>query len=131
MGYKTRVSPVGPNRDRDIFASPTASARRTRGIFVEVKHRSGAMGALAVRSFLGGRRPGDRCLNISTGGFARDAMYEADWASVPISLLDLDDLVTLALEHYERLDVEAQRLLPLKRLYSLLASVDVPSRSCA
>ena len=117
MGYKTRVSPVGPDRGRDIFASPDGLGLEDPRIFVEVKHRSGAMGAPAVRSFLGGRRPGDRCLYISTGGFARDAMYEADRASVPISLLDLDDLVTLALEHYERLDVEGQRLLPLKRLY--------------
>lgn len=47
----------------------------------------------------------------------RDAKYEADRAAVPLSLLDLDDLVALALELYDVLDVEAKRLLALKRLY--------------
>ncbi|WP_208852362.1 restriction endonuclease [Roseomonas genomospecies 6] len=117
MGYKTRVSPVGPDRGRDIFASPDGLGFEDPRIFVEVKHRSGAIGAPTVRSFLGGRRPGDRCLYVSTGGFARDAKYEADRAAVPLSLLDLDDLVALALEHYDTLDVEAKRLLALKRLY--------------
>ncbi|TWA89850.1 restriction system protein [Azospirillum brasilense] len=117
MGYKTRVSPVGPDRGRDIFASPDGLGLEDPRIFVEVKHRSGAIGAPTVRSFLGGRRPGDRCLYVSTGGFARDAKYEADRAAVPLSLLDLDDLVALALEHYDALDVEAKRLLALKRLY--------------
>ena len=86
-------------------------------IFVEVKHRSGPIGAPSVRSFLGGRRPGDRGLYVSTGGFARDAKYEADRAPIPLSLLDFDDLVALALEHYDGLDVDSKRLLPLKRLY--------------
>ncbi|WP_449226837.1 restriction endonuclease [Azospirillum argentinense] len=117
MDYKTRVSPVGPDRGRDIFASPDGLGLEDPRIFVEVKHRSGAIGAPTVRSFLGGRRPGDRCLYVSTGGFAHDAKYEADRAAVPLSLLDLDDLVALALEHYDALDVEAKRLLALKRLY--------------
>ena len=117
MGYKTRISPPGPDRGRDIFASPDGLGLEDPRIFVEVKHRGGAMGAPDVRSFLGGRRPGDRCLYVSTGGYAKDAMYEADRAAVPISLLDLNDLVALALEHYSGLDVETQRLLPLKRLY--------------
>lgn len=53
----------------------------------------------------------------STGGFAHDAKYESDRTAVPLSLLDRDDLVALALEHYDVLDVEAKRLLALKRLY--------------
>ncbi|MFD1624384.1 restriction endonuclease [Azospirillum griseum] len=97
--------------------SPDGLGLEDPRIFVEVKRRSGAIGAPTVRSFLGGRRPGDRCLYVSTGGFARDAKYEADRAAVPLSLLDLDDLVALALERYDALDVEAKRLLALKRLY--------------
>ena len=117
MGYKTRVSPVSPDRGRDIFASPDGLGLEDPRIFVEVKHRSGPIGAPSVRSFLGGRRPGDRGLYVSTGGFARDAKYEADRAPIHLSLLDLDDLVALALEHYDGLDVDSKRLLPLKRLY--------------
>ncbi|SMH58570.1 restriction endonuclease [Azospirillum agricola] len=117
MGYKTRVSAIGPDRGIDIFASPDGLGLQEPRIFVEVKHRSGAIGAPLVRSFLGGRRLGDRGLYVSTGGFTREARYEAERSTIPLSLLDLDDLVALALEHYDALDVDAKPLLALKRLY--------------
>ena len=50
------------------------------------------MGADALRTFLGGRQPGDRCLYVSTGGFSKEARYEADRANVPIKLIDLPKL---------------------------------------
>lgn len=31
--------------------------------------------------------------------------------------MDLDDLVRALLEHYERMDIDTQRLLPLRKLY--------------
>ena len=36
-----------------------------------------AMGAQEIRSFLCGRHPGDKGLYVSTGGFSKDAHYEA------------------------------------------------------
>jgi restriction system protein len=55
MGYKTRVSPSGPDQGKDIVASPDGLGFENPRIVVEVKHRSAAMGAQAIRSFLGGR----------------------------------------------------------------------------
>ena len=46
-----------------------------------------------MRSFIGGLRAGDRGLYVSTGGFTKEARYEADRANVPIRLLDLDGFV--------------------------------------
>ena len=66
MGYKTRVAGDGPDRGVDIFASPDGLGLQEPRIFVAVKHRNGQMGAPAIRSFLGGREPGDRCLYVST-----------------------------------------------------------------
>lgn len=117
MGYKARVSPAGPDRGYDIFASPDGLGLEDPRVFVEVKHRAGRMGSKEIRSFLGGRSPSDKCLYVSTGGFTKDARYEADRASVPIRLLDLADLRALLLEHYERLDPEAAALVPLRRIY--------------
>jgi len=34
-----------------------------------------------------------------------------------VALMDLDDLVKSLLDHYERLDIDAQRLIPLRKLY--------------
>ena len=117
MGYKTRITPVGPDRGVDVMASPDGFGFESPRIVVEVKHRSGAIGAQQVRSFLGGRHPDDKGLYVSTGGFTKDARYEADRASIPLTLLDLGGLVEALLLHYEELDIEGRNLLPLKKLY--------------
>lgn len=118
MGYKTRVSPPGPDGGHDIFASPDGLGLEEPRIFVEVKHRSSTqIGAPEIRSFLGGRRTGDRCLYVSTGGFTKDAKSEAQRASVPLTLVDLGQLRELLVDYYEKLDPETQQLVPLKRLY--------------
>lgn len=117
MGFKTRVSPVGTDRGKDIVASPDGFGFRDPRIVVEVKHRNGQMGAPALRSFLGGRHPGDRGLYVSTGGFSKDALYEAERAQVPMTLWTLDDLVRAMIEHYDQMDTETKRLVPLKRIY--------------
>lgn len=117
MGYKTNVSPVGPDRGKDIVASPDGFGFESPRIVVEVKHRKGAMGSQAIRSFLGGRHKDDKGLYVSTGGFSKDAHYEAERANIPITLLNLDDLVDTMIDHYEQLDPEIQRLVPMKRVY--------------
>lgn len=117
MGYKTRVSPSGSDRGKDIVASPDGLGFEDPRIVVEVKHRSASMGAPEVRSFLGGRHANDKGLYVSTGGFSREARYEAERAAIPLTLMDLDDLVYSLLEHYEKLDVDMQRLVPLRKLY--------------
>jgi restriction system protein len=120
MGYRTSVSRPGPDRGFDVFASPDGLGLEEPRIFVEVKHRSNqSMGAQDIRSFLGGRVAGDRCLYVSTGGFTKDARYEADRASVPLRLLGVVDLRKLLVESYEKLDEETKALLPLKRIYVL------------
>ncbi len=118
MGYKTRVSPLGPDRGKDIVASPDGFGFESPRIVVEVKHRPGnAMGAQEVRSFLGGRHREDKGLYVSSGGFTREARYEADRATIPLMLMDLDDLVTAVLDYYEKMDSESRRLVPLRKLY--------------
>lgn len=118
MGFRTRVSSIGRDRGVDIFASPDGLGLREPRIFVEVKHRPRTrIGAPDIRSFLGGRRPGDRCLYVSTGGFTHEARYEAERAPIPLTLLNLPDLRGLLLEHYDTLDPEAKALVPLRRLY--------------
>ena len=86
-------------------------------IVAEVKHRKGAMGTPAIRSFIGGLRAADRGLYVSTGGFTREARYEADRSNVPVRLLDLDGFVRLYVESYERADEDTRALLPLVRIW--------------
>lgn len=117
MGYQTTVSGEGADRGVDIFASPDGLGLQEPRIFVEVKHRDGAMGADQLRKFLGGRRAGDRCLYVSTGGFTKEARFEAEHSNVPLTLVTLPKLRELLIQHYERLDSETRTLVPLQRMY--------------
>jgi restriction system protein len=117
LGYRTIVSPVGPDRGKDIVASRDGFGFERPRIVVEVKHRRGAMGAQEIRSFLGGRHVDDRGLYVSTGGFTREAHYEAERASTVTHLMTLDDLARAVIEQYDSMDERGRRLLPMTRLY--------------
>ena len=80
-------------------------------------HRKGAMGAPAVRSFIGGLRAGDRGLYVSTGGFTKEARYEADRANVPVRLLDLDAFVRHYVDIYDKANDDTRSILPLTRIW--------------
>ena len=117
LGYRTVVSPAGPDRGKDIIASKDGFGFERPRIVVEVKHRRGQMGAQEIRSFLGGRHPDDRGLYVSTGGFTRDAHYEAERASTVTHLMTLDELARALIEQYDHMDQEGRRLLPLTKIY--------------
>lgn len=117
MGYCARVMPKGPDGGRDVVASPDALGLESPRIVAEVKHRKGAMGAPAVRAFIGGLRTGDRGLYVSTGGFTKEARYEADRANIPVRLLDLDAFVRHYVEIYDKTDDDTRSILPLTRIW--------------
>lgn len=117
LGYRTLVSPAGPDRGKDIVASKDGFGFEPPRIVVEVKHRRGAMGAPEIRAFLGGRHSQDRGLYVSTGGFTREAYFEAERASTVTHLLTLDGLARALTDNYDRLDERGRALLPLVRVY--------------
>jgi restriction system protein len=117
MGYKTRISPPGSDRGKDIEASPDGLGLNEPRIVVEVKHRQGQIGSQELRSFIGTLRSGHKGLYISTGGFSKDAKYEADRATNPVTLIDLDDLVNLIVQYYDNFDSEARSLVSLRKIY--------------
>lgn len=117
MGYKTQVSPAGADRGKDIIASPDGFGFENPRIIVEVKHRREQMSSQQIRSFIGGRHKDDRGLYVSTGGFTREARYEADRSTIPLMLWTLDDLVRALIENYEQVDIETKLLVPLKKTF--------------
>lgn len=117
MGYKTNVSPAGSDRGKDILASPDGFGFQQPRIVVEVKHRDGRISSHQIRSFLGGRHKDDRGLYVSTGGFTKDALYEADRANVPLTLWTLDELARTLMANYQDTDTVTKQLVPLKYFY--------------
>jgi restriction system protein len=118
MNYKTQVSPPGSDLGRDILASPDGFGFEQPRIVVEVKHRKGTMGSQDLRSFLGGRHKDDRGLYVSTGGFTKDARYEADRSSVPLTLWTLEELTKALLDNYEQTDSRTRALVSLRTFYA-------------
>jgi|SRR5690554_1400786 len=117
MGYRTQVSPRGPGRGVDVMASPDGLGLTQPRIKVEVKHRNGSQGAQQIRNFIGVLRHGDNGIFVSTGGFTKEARYEAERAPHPLTLVDIDDLADLTVDHYDTFDIEGRTLLPLMRVY--------------
>jgi restriction system protein len=118
MNYKTQVSPPGSDLGRDILASPDGFGFEQPRIVVEVKHRKGTIGSQEIRSFVGGRHKDDRGLYVSTGGFTKDARYEADRSSVPLTLWTLDELTKALLDNYEQTDSRTRALVTLRTFYA-------------
>lgn len=118
MGFKATVTPKGADRGVDVRASPDGLGFEHPRIMAEVKHRPrDAMNSEKIRSFAAILRGDDRGLYVSIGGFTQDAKYEAERSSVRITLVDLNDLANLIIEHYEQFDLEGRTLLPLVRVY--------------
>ena len=117
MGYRTTLMSKGGDQGRDVIASPDGLGLTSPRIIVEVKHRGNPMGAPAVHSFIGGLHDSDKGLYVSTGGFTKEALYEAERARVPVTLLNLDQFARVFVDNYETTDLETSALLPLTRIY--------------
>ena len=118
MGYVTQVSPPGSDRGRDIVASPDGFGFQQPRIVVEVKHRPRErIGAPDLRAFLGGRKPHENGLFVSTGGFTKEAYYEAERATIQLTLLDFEQLVSAVMANYPKLDERTKQMVPLVPIY--------------
>ena len=78
---------------------------------------SGWLGTSSLRSFIGGLRQNDRGLYVSTGGFTKEARYEADRSTVPVTLIDIDDLADLLIRNYDTADTETKAFVPMVKIY--------------
>lgn len=118
MGYRTKVSEPGPDGGKDIIASPDGLGIQQPRIKVQVKHRKKErIGVDGIRSFIGVLRQHEIGLFVSTGGFTKESRTEAEKAQTPITLISLEDLVSLYKQNYEKLDPDTKALVPLKRIY--------------
>ena len=117
MGFKTSISDKGPDRGNDIVASPDGLGLENPRIFVEVKHRTSQVDSKQIRSFIGALRTDAKGLYVSTGGFTKDARYEAERSNIPITLIDSNKLVNLIIQNYDNFDIEGRALIPLLKVY--------------
>jgi len=116
MGYRTRVSPEGPDGGIDIIAHQDELGFEPPIVKVQVKSTSGNTGQPEVSALLGTLAANDFGLVVTLGGFTNQARTFAK-SKANLRLIDGEELVDLVLTHYEQFDPRYKGLLPLKRVY--------------
>ena len=116
MGYRTRVSPEGPDGGIDIIASKDELGFEPPVIKVQVKSGEGTIGDPVVSALYGKVGDNEHGLLVSLGNFTAQARSFAKSKS-NLRLIDGDEFVELILSHYEQFDSLYKGLLPLKRVY--------------
>lgn len=121
MGYFVGwVSPPGRDGGIDILAQSDALGTRLPHIKVQVKRQQQAVSAEGLRSFMALLGDEDVGLFVCTGGFTKDAETEARTQEKRrVTLIGLDKLFDLWVEHYGQLTDQARRRLPLRPIQFL------------
>ncbi len=116
MGYRTRVSPAGPDQGVDIVAHRDQLGIEPPIIKVEVKSGAGSIGEPDVARLFGAVAGGEFGLFVTLSSFTPQAFRFA-LSKSNLRLIDGDEIVRLTLEHYDQLDSRYKGLIPLKQVY--------------
>jgi restriction system protein len=116
MGYRTRVSPEGPDGGIDIVAHKDELGFEPPIIKVQVKSTEGSIGDPVVSALYGKVGSSEYGLLVTLGTFTSQAKGFAKSKS-NLRLVDGDELVNLIFEHYDQFDSRYKGLLPLRRVY--------------
>jgi restriction system protein len=121
MGYFVSwVSPPGKDGGVDILAWSDPLGTRPPRIKVQVKRYSDNIRVDGLRSFMALLGDEDVGLFVTTSGFTKDAQDEARTQEKrKVTLVDLERLFDLWVEHYGKLDEAARRRLPLQPIHFL------------
>ena len=118
--YVSWVSPPGRDGGIDILAYTDPLGTKPPRIKVQVKRRADKTNVEGLRSFMALLGDEDVGLFVSTGGFTSDAEAEARTQEKrKITLLGLERLFDLWVEHYQKISEPDKQLLPLKPIYYL------------
>lgn len=124
MGYHVSwVARPGQEMGIDIVAHRDPLAVNVPRVKVQVKHQTDSVTVDGLRSFMAVLGEQDVGLLVSLGGFTEDAGNEARMQEKRnMTLVDLEQLFDLWLEHYANVPEPDKRLLPLKPVYYLAPS---------
>jgi restriction system protein len=121
MGYHVSwIAPPGKDGGIDILAWSDPLGTRSPRIKVQVKRVGQNVAVDGLRSFMAVLGEDDVGLFVTTSRFTKDAQDEARTQEKrKVTLVDLDKLFDLWVEHYDKLDDAARRKLPLQPIHFL------------
>jgi len=116
MGYRTRLSPEGPDGGIDIIAHKDELGFEPPIIKVQVKSSESSIGDPTVSALYGKVANSEFGLLVTLGTFTNHALNFAR-SRDNLRLIDGDQLISLILNHYEEFDSKYKGMLPLKKVY--------------
>lgn len=123
QGFKTHISPPGPDGGIDILAAPGTFGFAEPRICVQVKSQQSPV-ERAVLDALGGvmkKVNATHGLLVCWGGFKGSVNKEEAQQFFHVRLWDADNLIDELLAVYDKLDADIRAHLPLKRVWTLAA----------
>lgn len=125
-GYTVLVSTAGPDGGVDVLAGSGKTGFENPKIAVQVKSGNQIVDAPTLRDLHGtmsifGATNG---LVVSWGGFTSQAMKDARKAFLQVHTWNSDDVIDHITANYEALPAEIQSILKLKRIWTILPSVE-------
>lgn len=121
MGYHVAwISPPGKDDGIDLVAYPDPLGTRPPRIKVQVKRYDKPVPVGDVSSFMGNLGGEEVGIFVSTGNFTKDAESKArNDKQHRVTLVGLEALIRLWVQHYDKLDQIAKRRLPMRPVYFL------------
>lgn len=125
MGYRAEVTQASGDGGVDVVAFRDPLGLEPPIIKVQCKRTLNSIGGPDVQKLMGALAPGgtEVGLFVTLGTFTSDALHLARTRH-DLRLVNGRQLVDLVFDHYEQLDLEWRRLLPLKRIYVLDRDID-------
>lgn len=116
LGYRTRISPEGPDGGIDIIAHKDELGFEPPIIKIQVKSSDGSVGDPVVSALYGKVGTNEYGLLVTLGKFTNQALNFAK-SKGNLRLVDGDELIELILSQYDQLDSRYKGLLPLKKVF--------------
>lgn len=115
MGYQARVTQYSQDGGVDVLAHKDVLGLEPPLIKVQCKHTVNTIGAPAVHQLVGTQGPGETSLFVTLGTYSKDAT-SLERQRPGLRLFGGEDIISLFLEHYDRLPTQWRALVPLTRL---------------
>lgn len=113
MGYKTKISPRGGDRGKDIIAYKDELPPR---IIVQVKSQEGDIAESTVQSLKGAMREGDYGLFVTLSNYTKNAKKYLE--SMPIiKSINGSELADLILKYYDLMSEEFKDTIKLRKVF--------------
>lgn len=120
MGYRASATRARGDGGVDVIASRDALSIEPPIIKVQCKRTTSSIGSPDVQKLAGALAHGGSELGlfVTLGAYTNDALH-LERTRQDLRLINGTQLVDLVFDHYEELDAEWKRLLPLRRVYAV------------